>query len=313
MSDPVTNVEIEDVLSSIRRLVSEDSRPKAVPPKRAAPERLVLTPAQRVPEDAVDDELEAAEDSTPAPLILATPAVPESARAEDAPDAEAAEEGSSASGDTVLSRLIGEEVARVLDSEFGDDDDATDPEEAEVAEQAVPEAEVSEDDEQDQDVADEAGEPEEGVTHILEAPVEAVAAPEPDEHPAPSGDTALERKIAALETLISRNAPVEDADEEPAAFVRSPAKPAPREEPAPVPRRIPRPAMHHADEYEDEADAIATLAEESPLIDEDMLRDLVAEIVRQELQGTLGERITRNVRKLVRREIHRILMSQEFE
>jgi hypothetical protein len=48
-------------------------------------------------------------------------------------------------------------------------------------------------------------------------------------------------------------------------------------------------------------------------IDEDELRDLVAEIVRQELQGALGERITRNVRKLVRREIHRIISSQEFD
>ena len=48
MSDPVTNVEIEDVLSSIRRLVSEDSRPKAVPPKRAAPERLAADHSPRV-------------------------------------------------------------------------------------------------------------------------------------------------------------------------------------------------------------------------------------------------------------------------
>ena len=36
-----------------------------------------------------------------------------------------------------------------------------------------------------------------------------------------------------------------------------------------------------------------------------MLRDMVHDIVRQELQGVLGERITRNVRKLVRREIQR--------
>ena len=47
--------------------------------------------------------------------------------------------------------------------------------------------------------------------------------------------------------------------------------------------------------------------------DEEMLRDLVGEIVRAELQGALGERITRNVRKLVRREIHRSLASQELK
>ncbi|MGP6087911.1 hypothetical protein [Antarctobacter jejuensis] len=48
-------------------------------------------------------------------------------------------------------------------------------------------------------------------------------------------------------------------------------------------------------------------------MDEEALQDLVANIVRQELQGVLGERITRNVRKLVRREIHRVLMSKEFD
>ena len=49
------------------------------------------------------------------------------------------------------------------------------------------------------------------------------------------------------------------------------------------------------------------------VIDEEALRDMVSEIVRQELQGELGERITRNVRKLVRREIHRALLSQGME
>jgi cell pole-organizing protein PopZ len=43
-----------------------------------------------------------------------------------------------------------------------------------------------------------------------------------------------------------------------------------------------------------------------------MLREMVADIVRQELQGTLGERITRNVRKLVRREIHRALAAHDL-
>lgn len=52
---------------------------------------------------------------------------------------------------------------------------------------------------------------------------------------------------------------------------------------------------------------------EDAVMDEDALRDLVADIVRQELQGTLGERITRNVRKLVRREIHRAMMGQDFD
>ena len=47
--------------------------------------------------------------------------------------------------------------------------------------------------------------------------------------------------------------------------------------------------------------------------DEDSLRELVSDIVRQELQGRLGERITRNVRKLVRREIQRALAELDLD
>ena len=53
-------------------------------------------------------------------------------------------------------------------------------------------------------------------------------------------------------------------------------------------------------------------AEVTSVIDEEMLRGLVIEIVRDELGGELGERITRNVRKLVRREINRVLTSREM-
>ena len=45
MSDPVTNAEVEDVLSSIRRLVSEDKRPLQTPKPEPRNDRLVLTPA----------------------------------------------------------------------------------------------------------------------------------------------------------------------------------------------------------------------------------------------------------------------------
>lgn len=47
-------------------------------------------------------------------------------------------------------------------------------------------------------------------------------------------------------------------------------------------------------------------------IDDAALRALVVEIVQDELGGELGERITRNVRKLVRREINRFLASREM-
>ena len=53
--------------------------------------------------------------------------------------------------------------------------------------------------------------------------------------------------------------------------------------------------------------------EDTTTLDEDQLRDLVGRLIRAELQGVLGERITRNVRKLVRREIQRALMNRDLE
>ncbi|MEZ5797385.1 MAG: hypothetical protein R3D63_07900 [Paracoccaceae bacterium] len=53
--------------------------------------------------------------------------------------------------------------------------------------------------------------------------------------------------------------------------------------------------------------------EDAGAIDEELLRDIVRDIIREELAGTLGERITRNVRKLVRVEINRALTAREFE
>jgi len=49
------------------------------------------------------------------------------------------------------------------------------------------------------------------------------------------------------------------------------------------------------------------------LTDAETLRPLVAQLIREELQGDLGERITRNVRKLVRREILRALNARDVE
>ncbi len=58
--------------------------------------------------------------------------------------------------------------------------------------------------------------------------------------------------------------------------------------------------------------AMNRLAAHEDFLDEEGLRELVSDIVREELQGALGERITRNVRKLVRREIQRALATQEL-
>lgn len=68
-----------------------------------------------------------------------------------------------------------------------------------------------------------------------------------------------------------------------------------------------------AQTVEDQATGLFDDAEGGMVFDEEVLRDLVRDLIREELAGTLGERITRNVRKLVRAEIARALAVREFE
>ncbi len=66
-------------------------------------------------------------------------------------------------------------------------------------------------------------------------------------------------------------------------------------------------------EREGEAATAGSAVDAGEALDREALRPLVAALVREELMGELGDRITRNVRKLVRREINRILASRDFE
>ncbi len=68
----------------------------------------------------------------------------------------------------------------------------------------------------------------------------------------------------------------------------------------------------HADVSSDPDDELAAFLPQEPAIDPAMLREMIAQIVREELAGDTGERITRNVRKLVRREINLILASRDL-
>lgn len=92
----------------------------------------------------------------------------------------------------------------------------------------------------------------------------------------------LEETLARLEAALSgHTAPQQMADapqSEPTPTAAAPSAPAPEAE-----------------------------ADDTAMIDEAMLYQLVANIVRQELQGELGEKITRAIRKLVRSEVAREL------
>ncbi|MGD9861768.1 MAG: hypothetical protein AB7S99_01020 [Pseudodonghicola sp.] len=342
MSKPVTNAQIEDVLSSIRRLVSEEIRtdPRVLPQGgagEAAPKalaetagRLVLTPSLRV-----DEEVEAPAEAA------AVPAAADWAGADwSDDDAWAAPEGPQgdiveafvAEEQTAELALAGSDEELLAEGGFDDYDTALD-------EGAVQGDYDGEDDTgaQADDRAEEgdlaaalrrvaalsavapAAEPEPELEIEPESAVaEAVA--EEDEPPyferpfQSSRSESLSAKIEALEAAIGRTRdqwePDGDSDDAYAGTrIETIAW-----------RDHDGAAKRPAAEVEAAAEATAETAADSPLMveedavmDEDSLRELVAEIVRQELQGALGERITRNVRKLVRREIHRALAAQDLE
>lgn len=47
-------------------------------------------------------------------------------------------------------------------------------------------------------------------------------------------------------------------------------------------------------------------------LDEEALREMIRELIREELQGALGERISRNLRKMVRAELNRALAGRDL-
>lgn len=240
MSDPMSSREIEDVLSSIRRLVSRDTPPR---PETAPQDRLVLTPALRVPDEAggpSDDAME--------------------------PSAEG--NGEAAQGEDELASL--ERTIADLEAAVAGRAEEWDPDGSEPRDTAT------------KTEGAEAAEAEPDKVHRLSPP----PAQAEEKRPESEDDAATAESIRAL---LAGNAP-----EAPTSHTG--AAEAARAEPA----------------GSDPATGTGTGADTADL-DEDALRDLVARIVREELQGRLGERITRNVRKMVRAEIARALASRELD
>ncbi|GGX55416.1 hypothetical protein GCM10007385_24960 [Tateyamaria omphalii] len=293
MSDPMTNTEVEDVLASIRRLVSDDNRPAPESAATASSDRLVLTPALRVTEEVEEgrdlpEDAEAAADEAIDSVDVLEDDLPEDGEVAFQP----ADEMSAPTGD------------EVEEASFGDDDmgqaDALAPEEHPIALDAV---------DLDQDTLMSIQDAFDDVDDSASADETVEAEPALQDE-----STTLSAKIAALETLIAgqteefepekagdgANAGTEppalaweDADDE----VSTP-DPSPDVEPVPEAAK---------------SDGAQIFSSDEDVLDEEALRDLVSDIVREELQGALGERITRNVRKLVRREIHRALAAQDLE
>lgn len=260
MSEPMSNVEIEDVLSSIRRLVSDDLRPQArvvrddavsqpvveQPVREPARDKLVLTPALRI---VAEPDYETESETAP----VADSHAP-------------AADGAAADGPAADSPVF-HTVRSLPDEEAGFvaiDDDSPEA----VLARDLPPVEAYDDD----DAA---------------APVD-VAMLIPDEVFSRQPEASEWADAAAPQ---SRDAHAEDWADAAEAAVR-----------AELEQDIPQSAFAR---FVDEPDEAA--------FDEAAMREMVRDIIREELQGTLGERITRNVRKLVRAEIARALAVRDFE
>ena len=377
MSKAVTNEEVEDVLSSIRRLVSEDKRPlaglRATPSEPATPEADTAEDAPEASETEVTtpEVAEVGGAAAPSDHFVLTPALriaePPEQTAEEAPldlglvaretwsdDGDETEGQNSAEGasegDTNAPLVLfpTEEETDHDNGRTDGEDPAMDAVDALVhdALEADAQDEAGEDDDTDGDYADESYWDEEDTPEEVaedsepevaqdETSETSESADEADPQDAPDAEAIsilpLTAKIAALEAAVgginqewepdgSEEADMATADAPAMAWeddVDLDAKGAPiADEPVKVdetPEFEETDQTTEADHADEAKPAMAGLSADDQLLDEEALHALVSEIVRKELQGALGERITRNVRKLVRREIHRAITAQELE
>jgi hypothetical protein len=328
MSEPVSNAEIEDVLSSIRRLVSENAGAARRGDPEAMPEKLVLTPAFRVDEgedqpeaprahdgevvtfdgagrteggpEAVEEAVAAVVEDDALEAVVAAPEMDEATVAPNAPEQaddsqKSALERRIAELEAVIARSASdfepdgsEEELAPERAMFRDGHDAGDAEavsqvtdEAD-APHAEAEAEVAPDAPRAEETADDEGQATDA------QPADSWQMAEPMAKPVENEGVAAFRTIE--EAFEIPDAPHADADADAEAAV--------------------------ADAWEDVEAGDATDdddEEAGAVLDEDALREMVARMVREELQGSVGERITHNVRRMVRREIARALALKDFE
>jgi len=334
MSDPVTNIESDDVLASIRRLVTEGDRarkpvnkpveaahesPIDAPKPAAGPSRFVLTPALRVAStDGIDSEEQSSEALRSAVQDIVGP---RRVRPVNNSDGEHKPTETAVAADTdsddhlrdlraSMSRFAGFDPYSLVSKETAPADppdfvaDAVDEAPIRAEPEPAQAAETAADD------------------HPEEASDEVTFA---------SGRHSLEEKIAALEAAVSGQADEWEPDGsemEPAEMEWTPInngspRARGREDTDAEDAEILEETTHSGEAVAQKAveaevgaaveDNIDVYLEEVGEIDEETLRRLVAEVVREELSGELGERITRNIRKLVRREISQALSVQEFD
>lgn len=302
--------EIEDVLASIRRLVSGPAGKSApLSPPDSAP-KLLLTPALRVSDpddpwlpvaDTIADDTDASEDDTPWDF--------EDRLADWGEIAESAEE---AVDDAIAEGAL-------HGAPWMDQDRPTFR--AKLTHLQSASASASADFEAE---AGDANWPDPGADQALRELAQArwqaeQDAPEPD---SAAGNDALGHDLPSDDGAQADRVPGEGRDAAPAqqgdddaAQDRAAALATP-EQPLDTAKDDTRDLLADEDDsIEDFGAATAPFSfpeTEDGILDEETLREIIAEVVRQELQSELGMRITRSVRKMVRREVRLALALDEL-
>jgi hypothetical protein len=338
MSEPRSTPDIEDVVSSVRRLVSTTQSPR-VKTRDLSFDKLILTPSLRVvPEvEPVAEPMVAAEVPVDAPEVAeATAAAPAEETIPEAPfiDVDTMDAAPGATLHLVEAEWedelwteheipLAEIAAEVEDAELvaaieaepltdawpevgvmPDSWAQTEPEWAEEgpipfiplhhrAAAAVP-------------VEDEAAgaefEPSVAELPIVELPVLELPVVEEPVADVPAVETAVVEAPVEAELTDVDLPDAGVADDTAALLVASVVAAA---DPVEVPLEAVT-AEHEPTLFDEDGSPIA-------ILDEEALSEIVRNLIREELQGALGERITRNVRKLVRAEINRALAARAFD
>ena len=303
MVGPLSSEEIEDVVSSVRRLVSNEQGPRRTTRDLSA-DRLLLTPALRVVSEAAP--LSTLILDLPVPEALAADAVPEPTPAPAPEAAQPAEEGP---------------AVELIEADWEDEIWAA-PEAVSLGEAALgaEEAEV---------LLPPGGAAAETLAgEGLQAEAESWAQVDGDwveDEPVPfiplrRRAEHLAARLAAGAALDADEAEDTDPDDPPVQPLRDVAAELLEDDPLAADLDGDAPVARGIDAGE-EAGATQRMpteildADGTPLavLDEAALQEIVRQMIREELQGALGERITRNVRKLVRAEINRALVARDLD
>lgn len=295
MSEPLSTTEIEDVLSSIRRLVAQDLRPNLPPkstPGAGGGNKLLLTPALRVVTAESDanraadmavvvsnlgSRLTNTEWETDADDVTSSEVALVLDRDHDGSDDGWVEPASEMAGE--VDEIIGSTSDEDIDLHRAEVDAASlsnDPETTATAELAfvsVRRGSIAE------DVPSWAQSVEGAEDEIDNSQTEIVAGTiEPDPAWADAAEADIRAELEKPETTVA-----------------------------------PPPFAGQASDEESLAKAaLSDHAAAEPIYDEALLREIVRDLLREELQGAMGERITRNIRKLVRSEFARAIATQDL-